>query len=197
MKVTENVTSDRYPPKGLRPLVALAARQGGFFTTRQARDAGVSRRMVSYYHDRGDLERDSYGIYRMRWMLHHPHGDVIAACLWADPETAAASMETALVVHGVSDAMPSTIHVTVPHAFTGRRDGVVVHVATLPARDRVVVDDVPVTSVARTLSDVAPRNRELAAQAAQEALARGLVSRRALRAATDEAVFQALVGSRA
>jgi predicted transcriptional regulator of viral defense system len=95
----------------------------------------------------------------MRWMPHHRFGDIIAACLWAGPETAAASLESALVVHDLSDAMPTKIHITVPHRFTGQRDGVVVHVAPLPARDRVTVDDVPVTSVARTLADVAKRTR--------------------------------------
>lgn len=178
----------------MRPLVALAARQGGYISTRQAADAGVSRRMLSYYHDRGDLERDSYGIYRVTWLPRHRFGDVIAACLWAGPGSAAASMETALAVHGLSDAMPSSIHVTVPEQFSGRRAGVVVHVDALPARQRVVVDDVPVTSVARTLVDVAVRNRELATQAAQQAIAGGLVSRRALRAAArDDADAEAVL----
>lgn len=178
-------------------MVTLAARQGGYVTTGQAEHAGVSRRMLSYYHDRGDLERDSYGIYRVTWLPRHRFGDVIAACLWAGPGSAAASMETALAVHGLSDAMPSSIHVTVPEQFSGRRAGAVVHVDALPSRQRVVVDDVPVTSVARTLVDVTGRNRDLATEAAEEAIARGLVSRRALRAAArDHAdAYAVLVGT--
>lgn len=183
MNVTGDVTSERHLPSGLRPLVALASRQGGFFATRQAEGAGVSRRMLSYYRTRGI--RDSYGIYRMHWLPHHRFGDVIAACLWAGPASAA-SMETALVVHGLSDAMPSKIHITVPHRFTGRRDGVVVHAAPLATRDRLTVDDVPVTSVARTLADVAKANQPLAAQATHEAMSRGLISHRRLRMATNE-----------
>lgn len=193
MNVTSNVTFEA--PKGLRPLVALAVRQGGYFTTGQAEDVGVSRRMLSYYHDRSDLDRDSYGIYRVSWLPHHRFGDVIVSCLWASPESAAASMETALAVHGLSDAMPSKIHITVPHQFTGRRKGVVLHVAPLSAKHRVVVRDVPVTSVARTLVDVAARNRELAAQAKEEALIRGVVSTRALKSAAqgNEDAYTALV----
>jgi predicted transcriptional regulator of viral defense system len=195
MNITSYVTSDG--PDGLRPLVALAARQGGYFTTSQASGAGVSRRMLSYYHQRGDLERDSYGIYRVTWLPRHRFGDVIAACLWADPASAAASMETALAVHGLSDAMPTRIHITVPKQFTGRRDGVSVHVAPVSDRERVVVDDVPVTSVARTLVDVAPRNRELAVQAKEEAVARGLTSSRAIRAAArnNDDAYKALVAT--
>lgn len=195
MNVTASVTFDA--PTGLRPLVALAVRQGGYFTTRQAENAGVSRRMLSYYHDKGDLDRDSYGIYRVSWLPRHRSGDVIVACLWAGPGSAAASMETALTVHGLSDAMPSKIHVTVPEQFRGARDGVVVHVAELPARHRVVVDDVPVTSVARTLVDVGLRNRQLAIQAKEEALSRGLVSTRGLKSAAgdNQDAYDALVGS--
>lgn len=195
MNVTSDVTLDG--PRGLRPLVAVASRQGGYVTTRQAEDAGVSKRMLSYYYDRGDLERDSYGIYRVSWLPRHRFGDVIAACLWAGTGSAVASMETALAVHGLSDAMPSKIHVTVPETFTGRREGVVVHVAPVPGNHRVIVDDVPVTSVARTLVDVVLRNRQLALEAKEEALARGTVSTRALRAAAGdrEGAYEALVGS--
>lgn len=75
------------------------------------------------------------------------------------------------MVHGLSDAMPSRIHVTVSAQFSGRRDGVVVHAAPLPAHHRVVVEDVPVTSAARTLVDMVARNRKSASQAKEEALA--------------------------
>jgi predicted transcriptional regulator of viral defense system len=197
MNVSRNVTFDSdSTPRGLRPLVALGSRQGGYVATRQAREAGVSRRMLSYYCDRGDLVRDSYGIYRVRWMPRHRYGDVIAAWLWAGPD-AAASMETALVVHDLSDAMPSKIHVTVARPFAGQRDGVVVHVAPLPSQQRVVVDDVPLTSIARTLVDVVSRNRGVAVQAAREAMTRGVLSRRALRAAADgdDVAYEMLMGS--
>lgn len=194
LNVTEDVTSER---KGMRPLVTLAATQGGYLTTSQAQSAGVSRRMLAYYLKGGDLERDSYGIYRVRMLPRHPFGDVIAACLWAGPEIAGASMETALAVHGLSDAMPSKIHITVPDKFAGKRQGVVVHTASLAEQQRVLVDDVPVTSVARTLVDVSRRSRQLARQATEEALERGLVSGRALKRATgdDPAILEVLLGT--
>lgn len=56
----------------------------------------------------------------LRRFPHHPHEDVVAACLWAGPDCAA-SHDTALVVHGLSDAMPASIHVTVPSPFRGRQ----------------------------------------------------------------------------
>lgn len=194
MNLTESVT---IAPKGVRPLFAVAARQGGYVTTAQAEDVGVSRRMLVYYHNRGDLERDSYGIYRVALLPQHPFGDVIAACLWAGMDDAAASMETALAVHGLSDAMPSKIHITVPRPFSGRREGVVVHTAPLPDRQRQIVDDVPVTSVARTLVDTVLRSRQLARQAKDEAVARGLVSDRALKRAASAVpeAYDALTGT--
>ena len=51
--------------------------------------------------------------------------------------------------------MPSAIHITVPRQFRGRQDGVVIHRANLPDADRTRVEAVPVTSIARTLQDIA------------------------------------------
>jgi len=82
--------------------------------------------------------------------------------------------------------MPPAIHLTTPRPFRGRRPGVVVHHAPLPAGEIRVFDAVPVTTPARTLVDVArTSDPALARQAATEALEQGLLSRRRLVAAAD------------
>lgn len=97
-------------------------------------------------------------------------------------QASAASHETALAVHGISDAMPSAIHITVPRQFRGRQDGVVIHRADLPDADRTRIEAVPVTTIARTLQDVAATSEPaLVEQADAQAITRGTLSRRQLR----------------
>lgn len=162
-------------------LYDLAERQAGHFTAAQARSAGISWRALSGRVKRGDLERVRYGIYRLRRFPHHPYEDVVAACLWAGSDCAA-SHDTALVVHGLSDAMPASIHVTVPVAFRGRQAGVTVHRAPLDSSDREIRDSVPVTTLGRTLVDIsASSDPTIVRQAVDEALSRGRISRRQVR----------------
>lgn len=130
---------------------------------------------------RGDIDHIRYGLYRLRRFPAHPFEDVVAACLWAGGDCAA-SHEPALAVHGISDAMPSAIHITVPRRLRGRHDGVVIHHADLPDADRTRVRAVPVTTIARTLQDVAATSDPaLVEQAVAQAVARGTLSRRQLR----------------
>lgn len=165
----------------MRMLYQLAEPQAGYFTTSQAVGAGVSRRALSGRARRGDIERVRYGIYRLRDFPTHPFEDVTAACLWAGPGSAA-SHETALAVHGVSDAMPASIHLTVSRPFRGRQPGVVVHHASLPDEDRETRDGVPVTTIARTLQDIATSSDPaLVQQAVEQAIAQGVLNRRQLR----------------
>lgn len=162
-------------------LYELAERQAGYFTAAQAGKAGVSSRALSGRVKRGDLDRARYGIYRLRRFPPHAHEDVVAACLWAGPDSAA-SHDTALVVHGISDAMPASIHVTVPRAFRGRQPGVVVHRAPLESSDREVRDSVPVTTLGRTLVDLsASGDPAVLRQTVDEALTQGRISHRQVR----------------
>lgn len=165
----------------MRELYRLAEGHAGYFTAAQAVAAGVSRRALSGRASRGDVERVRYGIYRLRDFPAHRFEDVAAVCLWAGSDSAA-SHETALAVHGVSDAMPASIHVTVPRPFRGRQRGVVVHRAPLPDADREMRDGVPVTTIARTLADVATSSDPaVVRQAVEQAIDRDVLSRRRLR----------------
>lgn len=162
-------------------LYDLVEPQAGYFTTAQAAKAGVSKQVLYRRARHGDIDHVRYGLYRLRRFPAHPFEDVVAACLWVGGDSAA-SHETALAVHGISDAMPSAIHVTVPRQFRGRQDGVVIHHADLPDADRTRVNAVPVTTIARTLQDVAATSDPaLVEQAVAQAVARGTLSRRQLR----------------
>lgn len=172
--------------KGIDALYRVAEPQGGYLTTAQALEAGVSRRLLSHYAARGDLERVAYGIYRLHRFPVHRFGDLIAAALWAGPD-GAVSHDSALAVYGLGSAMPAVIHVTVPRAFRGRRPGVVVHRAPLSSAEVTIRDDVPITKVERTLRDVAVAgDPSMARDAAREAIERGLTTRARLLETVDE-----------
>jgi predicted transcriptional regulator of viral defense system len=171
----------------MRVLYELAEPQAGYFTAGQAVAAGVSRRVLSGRTRRGDVEHVRYGIYRLRDFPASRFEDITAACLWAGLASVA-SHETALVVHGISDAMPSAIHLTVPQPFRGRRAGIVIHRAPLPDSDHEIRDSVPVTTMARTLRDVAgTSDPSLVRQAVEHAIEQGRLSRRQLRRIVTEA----------
>jgi len=58
-----------------------AESQGGYFTTREAADAGVSTRLLTHYVGAGDIERIAHGVYRLTRFPAHRFGDAIAAAL--------------------------------------------------------------------------------------------------------------------
>lgn len=164
-------------------LYNLAESQAGYFTTAQAVKSGVTRQLLAYHCDEGNLERVAHGIYRLLRFPAQPFEDLIVACLWVGPD-AVASHETALAVYELGDAMPATIHVTVPRRFRGRRPGVRVHHAALQPNERSSYNGVPVTSVERALIDVAATSDpDIALRATQDALAKGITTRRRLRRA--------------
>jgi predicted transcriptional regulator of viral defense system len=172
--------------KGIDALYGIAEPQGGYLTTSQALEAGVSRRLLSHYAARGDLERVAYGIYRLHRFPVHRFGDLIATALWAGPGSAV-SHDSALAVYDLGSAMPAVIHLTVPRAFRGKRLGVVIHSASLSPEEVTLRDDVPVTRVERTLCDVAVvGDPSLAREAAREAIERGLTTRARLSETVDE-----------
>lgn len=166
-------------PASIR-LFNLAERHGGYFTTQEALDASISNRLLTHFVSRGVLERVAHGIYRLVAYPGHPHADMLVATLWAGAHSAV-SHESALAVYNLVQAAPPVLHVTVPQPFRGQRPGVRIHLADLKEGPTHVRDDVPVTSIERTLVDVArSSDRSLVREAVHESLERGLTTRRRL-----------------
>lgn len=162
----------------------LASEHGGYFATREAFQAGVSYRQLSYHATTGELERVSHGVYRLVNYPAHPHGDMIVAALWAGPDSAI-SHDSALAVYRLAAAMPPVIHLTTPSSFTGRRQGVRIHREDLRPDEQRIWDDVPVASVERTLIDITRSGDvSLLRDAVKEALSRGLTTPTRLSKAT-------------
>ena len=161
-------------------LYEVAATQEGHFTTQQAVEAGYSSQLLLKHVRAGRVARVRRGIYRL---VHFPageHEDLVVAWLWFE-RAGIFSHQTALALHGLSDALPAHIHLTLPAEWHRRRfrvpTGVVLHYADVPADERQWFGPVPITSPARTLRDCtnASVSPDLLRQAAQQALRRGLV----------------------
>ena len=159
---------------GLHRLYDIAEPQSGYFTTVQADSVGVSRRSLTHYTKTGALQRVRYGLYRIARFPSMPHEDIQQALLWVG-EPSAASHSTALVVYGLSDAMPAKVHITVDRPFTGSQHGVVVHTAPLLPDETTHREGITVTSPLRAIADVATTDRQLASQALSESLERGII----------------------
>jgi predicted transcriptional regulator of viral defense system len=170
-----------------RRLLAIAARQSGYFTAAQALDAGYSYPAQGYHAKRGNWLRVDRGIYRFPEWPTGPRDDLVRWSLWSRAR-AVVSHETALSVHELGDVDPARVHLTAPPNFRQKNPGVVIHRADLAPRDVQEREGFDVTTPLRSLLDVAAGELDLdqLAQAIAEALERGMTTRRALLDRADE-----------
>jgi predicted transcriptional regulator of viral defense system len=134
----------------------LAADQHGYFTTEQAREAGVDHRTLAMMCRRGTVAREAQGLYRDPLIPATRWGPYMAAVLWPKGVQGVLSHETALNLFELSDVNPGQIHVTVPKGHRTRRQpppAYRLHRADIPRADTTTHEGLPVTTVARTLKD--------------------------------------------
>ncbi len=162
-------------------LYETAGAQEGYFTTKQAADAGYSPQLLAKHLRARRIARVQRGIYRL---VHFPageHEELAIAWLWSE-RAGVFSHQTALALLDLSDVLPEQIHLSVPSNWKQRRlrvpPVVTLHYADVRAKQRTWVGAVPVTAATRTLNDCATAgvSPELLRQAAQQALLRGLVN---------------------
>ena len=162
-------------------LYHLAEQQAGYFTARQAARAGFSWERLTDYSKNGRFQRVAHGIYRLAQFPSSRFEDLFVAWLKGGPKSAI-SHESALALYDLSDVLPGEVHVTVPRTASRRRKGIRLHTNRLPPADVVRREGLPVTSVARTIADVARAglSEDHVARAIQDALERGLTTQQAL-----------------
>jgi len=137
-------------------LFHIAEAQAGYFTAAQARSAGFTRSLLAYHVRRGLFERIGRGVYRLKRFPASPHEDLFAACLRVGPQ-AVISHDSALALYDLSDLLPAEIHLTMPRTASRRHQGLRLHTNRLEAREMTYYGGLPVTTVARTIVDVASR----------------------------------------
>lgn len=162
-------------PDALSRLFPIAEGQAGYFTTAQAEAAGVDRPRLSRLASDGRLQRVRRGVYRLTHFPRSRHEDLFVAWLETGPHSVI-SHDSALSLYELSDVLPAAIHVTVPRNASRRRHGLHLHTNQISQGEITNWEGLPVTTIARTISDVAfdGLSEEFVEQAVREALLRGL-----------------------
>lgn len=131
--------------------------QHGLITTRQLQAIGLSAAAISERVHRGHLHRLHRGVYAVGHRVLTPHGRMLAALL-ACPPGAVFSHRTAAGLHGLlATRAGARLDVLVPApTVRARGDAIKLRLTRqLPHQDRTLAHELPVTSVARTLLDLA------------------------------------------
>lgn len=131
----------------------LAERQHGVLARGQLLAAGFSTRAIEGRMERGVLHAVHRGIYAVGHPLLSVNGRRMAAVLACGPG-AALSYRSAARLWGLRRGSESSIEVTRAKGWRAPV-GILVHRATLPDDELAVVDGIPVTTVPRTVLDLA------------------------------------------
>jgi len=155
--------------------------QAGYFTAAQAQRVGFSWERLSNTVKSGKFQRVAQGVYRLVQFPGSPHEDLFIAWLVTGPNSTI-SHESALALYDLSDVLPGEVHVIVPRTASRRRKHIHLHTNHLEPDEITTRGGLPVTTVARTIADVASSGlaEEQVYQEIREALRRGLVSREEL-----------------
>jgi predicted transcriptional regulator of viral defense system/very-short-patch-repair endonuclease len=137
-----------------RALAEIAERQHGVIATRQLREVGFTSRQIEHRLKEGRLHRLHYGVYAVGHRKVTVRGHWMAAVLACGPHTVLSHV-SAVALWGIRASATSTVDV-----IAGRnrrsRPGIRVHTPrSLAKEERAMREGIPVTTVARTLVDVA------------------------------------------
>jgi very-short-patch-repair endonuclease len=170
----------------LSRVLALAAKQHGVVTRVQLLELGFTSEAITHRLRRGKLHPVQRGVYAVGRPQLTRHGTLIAAVLSCGPD-AALSHESAGEVLGMRRRQSGLIEVTVAPEVGRRRPGIHIHRSALPANERAERHGIPITSVVRTLVDLATRlNGDELEVAVNEADRLDLVDPERLREALDQ-----------
>lgn len=164
----------------------IAYSQDGYFTSRQAGEHGFSAQLLAHHMRSGRYERIRRGLYRLCDYPGSSHEEVREKWLAVGAERAVVSHESALELHGLSDVLPSVVHLLVGRDDRGLKPprGVKLHTTTRPLGSAEVVtrEGIRTTAPARSIIDAASAGTapEQIQAAIAQALDEGLVTTRSL-----------------
>lgn len=173
----------------MRAVANIAETQDGLVTTSQATRIGVPRLNLARLAESGDLERLAHGVYRVRGANEDEYTDLRAAWLAADPGRTAAeraadlgnpivvSHRSAAAVHRIGNMYADRHELTAPVRKQSRRSDVIARRADVPQSDIMIVRGMLVTTIERTVADLARTEPDLGdvADALADAHRRGAV----------------------
>lgn len=177
-------------------LFAIAQSQGGYFTAKQAEEAGFDRTNHAYHVRAQNWQREYRGIFRLARFPMPEHPDLVLWSLWSrdrdDRLQGVYSHQTALGIHDLSDLMPSKLHMTVPLKFRkGSRipRPLVLHYADLDPGMIEEREGFRVTRPMQAILDLQDSKEipeEVLAQAFSEARRRGLITEQEIKKNKDK-----------
>jgi predicted transcriptional regulator of viral defense system len=145
-------------------VAAIAEEQWGLVTAAQARAAGVSAQSMARLATDGVLDRVSHGVYRVVG-AGSPLDDLRAAWLALSPQQAAAdrlrepdavlSHRSAAKYHQLGDLDADRFEFTVAERKQTKRGHVTFHREQLHPDDWQIVSGLPVTTIVKTIGDLA------------------------------------------
>jgi hypothetical protein len=137
----------------------LAERQWGVVARRQLAALGISRHTADHWLRAGRLHRVHQGVYALGHTALRPEGHRLAAVLACGPG-AVLSHRTAAAHRGLLRTDQTRIDVTAPRGRHGA-PGIRLHRSrSLDAQDTTCHEGIPITTVSRTLLDVAAMARD-------------------------------------
>lgn len=135
-------------------VAALAARQHGVVSVAQLLEIGLTHRMIQRRVACGWLHRLHHGVYAVGHPNISREGHWMAATLACGP-SAVLSHRSAAAHLGMRKTSAAWVEVSSPGRAGHSRKGILVHNGdTLATRDVCVVDEIPCTTVTRTVFDL-------------------------------------------
>lgn len=138
---------------GDRTISALAERQHGLVARRQLLALDIGKRAIEERLKRGRLHRIHRGVYAVGHMRLSIEARWLAAVLASGPDSVL-SHRAAGRLWGLTRDSSAHREVTRPGYFRGQ-SSIVAHRSSLPDDEKTVVEGIPVTTVPRTLLDLA------------------------------------------
>ncbi len=168
-------------------LQRLAFGQAGYVTAAQALDIGYSYQAQKYHIDSGNWLRIDRGLFRLPDWPAAPEDQWVRWTLWSEGR-GVVSHASAALTHDLGELDPRHVHLTVPMGFRALDPAVVTHVDDLPEGDVLDRGAWRVTTVLRTLTDIAGGDdtQDQVEAAVASALEHGMTTVRRLRARADE-----------
>jgi len=144
----------------MRPLAIsvarIADRQYGRITVEQLLGAGVDHDRIKRWVADGRLRREHVGVYTLGHPDPSARGMYLSAVLAAGAAAVVSHLAVAHLLRLVRGRPPAP-EITIPAGGCRKRPGITIHRSALHHLDTADLDGIPITTVPRTLLDLAPR----------------------------------------
>lgn len=168
-------------------LYEIASLQQGYFTSRQAKEAGYTDSKFAYYVKTERWTREGRGIYRLANYPLSDRPDLVYWSLWSCNRNGEVqgvfSHQTALAIHDLSDVMPAKYYLSVPKGFRKYHpppENLVLHFSNLQTQEILEFEGYKVTTPEKTIYDVLlddEISEEFVTQAISDGIDKGVISK--------------------